>query len=289
MPTQQKLQTALYIKVQNSHYTFSKKLIVIFGVHHLFLRYRNFELRCFYRRLHSLHLVLAPTTKIKILFLFSEFQKMIENEFSRTLTFFQFKGGSEFSSSEFVHHLELYGIIHQFIWIKLCRWAKTSSHSWKGLIMLFHAHIPHYLCGRFCYRYAFNYRMPAPVSKNKLPIQCLFHLPPDNNFSNIFGCLCFPFIETKTMTKFQPKLIHVSLLGIVLNSKDTGAFTYLVAVYFFLPMLFLTSLFTLLLHLQSNRMLLLQQFLFQVYILNHLILLLQIKLLTLCQPQVLPL
>lgn len=63
--------------------------------------------------------------------------------------------------------------------------------------------------GCLCYN-SFSYKqMPTPALQNISPFQKLFDKEPDYNLIEVFECLCFPYVPSKTKKKIQPKDINV--------------------------------------------------------------------------------
>lgn len=55
--------------------------------------------------------------------------------------------------------------------------------------------------------------MPSTVLQNECLFQRLFHTKPDYNFIKIFAYLCFPYVGSKAMNKFQPETYPCVSIG----------------------------------------------------------------------------
>lgn len=117
---------------------------------------------------------------------------------------------------------------------KQCCQRKHRHKVVTGLTLLFHAYVLHYLSvDSFTTAVSLIIRMPRPVLHNPNLYQNLFSKNPYYNFIKTFDCLCFPFIRTKTSSKFQPKLFHVCSLVILHDTRDTDAYTHIQVKYIF--------------------------------------------------------
>lgn len=130
--------------------------------------------------------------------------------------------------TDFLKHLETCGILQQLgtpeqnrvVERKRCHIVETR------LTLLFHTHILIYLCvDAFCYTFFLTNRMPTHIIQNVSPFQKLFDRELGYNFIKLTGCLCFPYLPTKTKINSNPRPILVYLLDIFHNIK--GIDTYI--------------------------------------------------------------
>jgi hypothetical protein len=61
--------------------------------------------------------------------------------------------------------------------------------------------------------------LPSPVTKNKSPLEILYHKTPDYNFLKTFGCACWPHLCSYNTHKFDFRSKRCVFLGYSLNHK----------------------------------------------------------------------
>jgi hypothetical protein len=61
--------------------------------------------------------------------------------------------------------------------------------------------------------------LPSPVTKNKSPLEILYHKTPDYNFLKTFGCACWPHLRPYNTHKFDFRSKRCVFLGYSLNHK----------------------------------------------------------------------
>lgn len=105
-------------------------------------------------------------------------------------------------------------ILPRNTWIKWSCGAKASSYSGNKSNYSMTCESPYLSMGRgFCnskfphqQKFAtasfLSNRMPSPVLRNKSPFQKVYK-EPQHSFLKVFGCQCFPYLQSKTSNRFQ--------------------------------------------------------------------------------------
>ncbi|GLT46299.1 hypothetical protein SLA2020_200620 [Shorea laevis] len=150
---------------------------------------------------------------------FLKFQKMISNQFNKTIKIFQCDGGGEFSSLAFVNHLAECGIKQQVSCPGTPEQNGVAERKHRhivetGLTLLLHANMPsRYWVDSFSTAIFLINRMPTSVLNNKSPYYLLYGKVPDYSMLKVFGCRCFPYLRDYAAHKLQPRSLPCVFLG----------------------------------------------------------------------------
>ena len=156
---------------------------------------------------------------------FTQFQAMINTQFSLPIKILRTNCGGEFTSTDFNQFFANNGILHQL--------SYPHTPQQNGVVERKHRHliqcalallseskllISYWSYAVFTATHLVN-RLPTPNLKQKTPWELLFHIPPDISYLRSFGCQCFPLLTPYTAHKLHPKTIPYVFLGYSSNTK----------------------------------------------------------------------
>lgn len=161
--------------------------------------------------------------KSDALSIFTQFQKLVENQFNCKIKAVQSDWGGEFRP--FSQYLASIGVVHRLI----C----PHTHHQNGVIERKHRHIVDMGLSLLSQAslplsfwdhsfhtsvYLIN-RLPSPHQKHSIPYTTLYQKPPDFSFLKVFGCSCFPLLRPYHNQKFQFRSAECIFLGYSANHK----------------------------------------------------------------------
>ncbi|GKV27558.1 hypothetical protein SLEP1_g36720 [Rubroshorea leprosula] len=150
---------------------------------------------------------------------FQKFQRMVANQFNKSIKIFQCDGGGEFSSKIFINHLATCGIKQQVSCPGTPEQNGVAERKHRhivetGLTMLLHANMPPcYWVDSFSTAIFLINRMPTPTLQNKTPYFLLYGKIHDYSMIKVFGCRCFPYLRDHAAHKLQPRSLPCVFLG----------------------------------------------------------------------------
>ena len=151
--------------------------------------------------------------------IFIRFQKLVENQFSRTIKAFQADSGTEFTHLKFKHHLVQCGIQQRLSCPNTPNQNGTAKRKHRhitetGLTLLFHSQAPSSLWVEAfaTATYVIN-RLSTPVLHDTSPFEVLYGKVPSYSMLCTFGCLCFPYLRNYANNKLSPKSIPCVFVG----------------------------------------------------------------------------
>lgn len=113
---------------------------------------------------------------------------------------FQFDGGGEFNSLEFINHLAQNGIKQQISCPHTPEQNGVAERKYRHIIetdltLLFNANLPLFLCVETFMTVVFLInKMPTSTLSMESPFAKLYGEEPDYNSLKIFYCRCFPHL-----------------------------------------------------------------------------------------------
>ena len=154
---------------------------------------------------------------------FLQFQKFVERYFTRKIKSVQSDWGGEFRNlNKFFSSL---GISHR----RSCPHTHQQNGSVErkhrhivetGLTLLANASVPFsYWDEAFLTSTYLINCLPSLVTKNKSPLEILYHKTPDYNFLKTFGCACWPHLRPYNTHKFDFRSKRCVFLGYSLHHK----------------------------------------------------------------------
>uniref|UniRef100_A0A2N9EUK7 Integrase catalytic domain-containing protein n=1 Tax=Fagus sylvatica TaxID=28930 RepID=A0A2N9EUK7_FAGSY len=157
--------------------------------------------------------------------IFTQFQAMVQTQFSLPIQVLRTDCGGEFISNEFNQFCANNGIIHQLSCPHTPQQNGTAERKHRHLIQCALALLSESTLPMSYWSYAVSTathlinRLPTPNLNHKTPWEMLFHAPPDLTHLKSFGCQCFPLITPYTAHKLHPKTIPCVFLGYPSHTK----------------------------------------------------------------------
>lgn len=159
--------------------------------------------------------------------IFVKFQSLVENQFQSKIGIFQCDGGEEFTSKEFVNHLQKHGI-QQYI---SCPYTpqqnglaerKHRHITELGMSMLFQCKVPskYWVEAFFTANFLINLLPHTSLNSSQSPYELFHGQSPEYQALRVFGCSCFPTLWDYAHNKFDPKSLKCVFLGY--NDKYKG-------------------------------------------------------------------
>jgi hypothetical protein len=156
---------------------------------------------------------------------FTQFQAMINTQFSLPIKILCTDCGGEFTSTDFNQFCANNGILHQLSCPHTPQQNGVAERKHRHLIQCALALLSESKLPISYWSYAVSTathlvnRLPTPNLKQKTPWELLFHIPPDISYLKSFGCQCFPLLTPYTAHKLHPKTIPCVFLGYPSNTK----------------------------------------------------------------------
>uniref|UniRef100_A0A2N9HE34 Integrase catalytic domain-containing protein n=1 Tax=Fagus sylvatica TaxID=28930 RepID=A0A2N9HE34_FAGSY len=163
--------------------------------------------------------------KLDTFSIFTQFQAMVQTQFSLPIQVLRTDCGGEFISNEFNQFCANKGIIHQLSCPHTPQQNGTVERKHKHLIQCALALLSESTLPMSYWFYVVSTathlinRLPTPNLNHKTPWEMLFHASPDLTHLKSFGCQCFPLITPYTAHKLHPKTIPCVFLGYPSHTK----------------------------------------------------------------------
>jgi transposase InsO family protein len=157
--------------------------------------------------------------------IFTQFQAMVQTQFSLPIQVLRTDCRGEFISNEFNQFCANKGIIHQLSCPHTPQQNGTIERKHRHLIQCALALLSESTLPMSYWSYAVSTathlinRLPTPNLNHKTPWEMLFHAPPDLTHLKSFRCQCFPLITPYTAHKLHPKTIPCVFLGYPSHTK----------------------------------------------------------------------
>ena len=150
---------------------------------------------------------------------FTEYVKLVENQFESTIKEFQSDGGGEFVNHRMKKFLSDKGILHRIS----CPYTPEQNglaerkhrHCVElGLSMMFQCHLPlHLWVEAFSTANHIINLLPSVVLENISPFEKLYKSKPDYEVLRVVGSACFPCLRPIQAHKFEPKSLQCVFMG----------------------------------------------------------------------------
>ncbi|CAA7059937.1 unnamed protein product [Microthlaspi erraticum] len=151
---------------------------------------------------------------------FLSFQKLVENQFNTKIGTFQSDGEGEFTSTQFLAHLQDSGIQHYMSCPHTPQQNGLAERKHRyvtelGLSMMFQSKMPskYWVEAFFTANYLTNLLPTTTLASKESPYQKLFGSPPVYASLRKFGCACFPTLRDYADNKFDPKSLKCVFMG----------------------------------------------------------------------------
>ncbi|KAG7594152.1 Reverse transcriptase RNA-dependent DNA polymerase [Arabidopsis thaliana x Arabidopsis arenosa] len=155
------------------------------------------------------------------------FQTFVENQLNQKIKMFQWDGGGEFVSNQFVAHLAQCGIKQLISCPHTPQQNGLAERKHRhltelGLSMLFHGKVPqqYWVEAFFTANYLSNLLPTTAHKPLKSPFEALFMQKPDYSALRTFGSACYPTLRAYGNNKFEPKSLKCVFIGY--NDKYKG-------------------------------------------------------------------
>ncbi|PKU73369.1 Retrovirus-related Pol polyprotein from transposon TNT 1-94 [Dendrobium catenatum] len=156
---------------------------------------------------------------------FQVFCSLIRTQFSTTPKIFRSDGGGEFISTVFQTFLQTNGIIHQRSCPHTPEQNGLAERKHRHLLdltrtLLHAAALPNLFWAEATAtaNYLIN-RLPSTSLKQQSPYQKLYNKIPNYTHLRTFGCLCYPWLQPYTTSKFSPRSSDCLFIGYSPNHK----------------------------------------------------------------------
>jgi transposase InsO family protein len=150
---------------------------------------------------------------------FTQFQAMVNTQFSLPIQVLRTDCGGEFTSNAFKQFCANKGIIHQLSCPHTPQQNGAAERKHRHLIQCALALLSESKLPMSYWSYAVSTathlinRLPTPNLSHKTPWEMLFHKHPDLTYLKSFGCQCFPLLTPYTAHKLHPKTTPCVFLG----------------------------------------------------------------------------
>jgi transposase InsO family protein len=143
--------------------------------------------------------------------IYSEFQRMVQTQFSRNIKFFRSDNAMEYRESTFLTTLKQNGTLPHHSCPNTSQQNGHAERKHRHILdtiraLLLSASIPEHFWGEAALTaiYTIN-RVPSPTTLNRSPYELLYGSPPDYQSLRIFGCACFVLLPPHERTKLEPR------------------------------------------------------------------------------------
>uniref|UniRef100_A0A2N9GP84 Integrase catalytic domain-containing protein n=1 Tax=Fagus sylvatica TaxID=28930 RepID=A0A2N9GP84_FAGSY len=156
---------------------------------------------------------------------FTQFQAMVNTQFSLPIQVLRTDCGGEFTSNAFKQFCANKGIIHQLSCPHTPQQNGAAERKHRHLIQCALALLSESKLPMSYWSYAVSTathlinRLPTPNLSHKTPWEMLFHKHPDLTYLKSFGCQCFPLLTPYTAHKLHPKTTPCVFLGYPSHTK----------------------------------------------------------------------
>ena len=155
----------------------------------------------------------------ELLQVYSNFAKIVENQFSKCIKIFRSDNALEYTQYAFQAVLHSYGTVHHLtcpgtsqqngrVERKLCHILDTIH----ALLLSAKVPAPFWDEAAFHAVHAIN-RIPSPVIHNQTPYKRFFGSPPDYRHLRSFGSACFVLLQPHEHNKLEPRFRLCCFLG----------------------------------------------------------------------------
>uniref|UniRef100_A0A2N9G021 Integrase catalytic domain-containing protein n=1 Tax=Fagus sylvatica TaxID=28930 RepID=A0A2N9G021_FAGSY len=157
--------------------------------------------------------------------IFTQFQAMVNTQFSLPIKVLRTDCGGEFTSNAFNQFCANKGIIHQLSCPHTPQQNGVAERKHKHLIQCALAILSESKLPMSYWSHAVSTathiinRLPTPNLSYNNPWEMLFHKPPDLTYLRSFGCQCFPLLTPYTAHKLHPKTTPCVFIGYPTHTK----------------------------------------------------------------------